>query len=214
VSYLVVLPVVDPFIARACIRYLAVPGEQLIVVDNTPEGLGGPNEEAGRAWDFEIVRDPDGKNFGVAASWNLGAQRVLSQGLDWLIIASAAFIPTAGLLDLMQVLPADPDGKIWITDRNWHLRPVHRLQFESVGLFDEGFYPAYYEDMDFERRLALAGWLEQVRVPVAGVDLGAGHGTRTIPVDYAEPRYHYRKKWGGLPGREAYVLPWNGAPPA
>lgn len=207
-----VLPVVDQFIARACLRYLAVPGNQLIVVDNTVEGLGGPTEEAGKAWDFTVVRDGDGKNLGVAASWNFGARRVLEEKLDWLIVMSSAFIPTAGLLDLTHSLPADPDGKVWITDRNWHVRPIHRLHLESVGLFDEGFYPAYYEDMDYERRLTLAGWNEQVRVPVAGVDLGAGHGTRFVCVDYAQPQEHYVKVWGGLPGREKWLTPHDGGP--
>jgi GT2 family glycosyltransferase len=27
----------------------------------------------------------------------------------------------------------------------------------DVGLFDEGYYPAYFEDTDYERRLARAG---------------------------------------------------------
>jgi GT2 family glycosyltransferase len=27
----------------------------------------------------------------------------------------------------------------------------------KVGLFDEGYYPAYYEDTEYERRMGLAG---------------------------------------------------------
>lgn len=210
-SYLVVLPAIDVFLTRACLRHISVPGDNLLLIDNTPARIiPGDTTEAepgGRVWDFHYIR-PE-RNAGVAASWNFGVKKVLSDNRDWLIVLSCAFIPFAGLLDLVGRLPEHPEPfRTYHTIYGWHCRPIHRTQLEAVGSFDSDFYPAYLEDADFDYRSRLLGWDSPSFVRVAGLDLGAGHGVQLVSVDEEAMQSRYVAKWNGPPGQERYTVPF------
>lgn len=85
----------------------------------------------------------------------------------------------------------------------------------KVGLFDEEFYPAYFEDNDYYRRLKLAGFSTHA------VTTNIQHfGSATIKNYDAETmtKHHetfnrnkqrYLTKWGGLPHEESFVTPFG-----
>jgi hypothetical protein len=88
--------------------------------------------------------------------------------------------------------------------------------FEIVGHFDEDYYPAYFEDNDMHYRMKLAG-CEAYRVTSA---IYYHYGSVTHHTMVAEQgaarheqfRYNqgrYLDKWGGLPGSERFIYPWN-----
>jgi GT2 family glycosyltransferase len=83
---------------------------------------------------------------------------------------------------------------------------------EKVGRFDESFHPAYFEDDDYKYRMKLLGltvgspeqlWLQTFRK------------SSTISKDpslneqYSSNEEVYRSKWGGLPGQEQFLVPYN-----
>lgn len=85
--------------------------------------------------------------------------------------------------------------------------------------FDEAFQPAYHEDNDYHRRLQLAGFGEKI----FGVNLPFHHiGSATINQtpqtrDAFRPKFErcqqvYLEKWGGLPGKERFLLPFDQDP--
>lgn len=85
--------------------------------------------------------------------------------------------------------------------------------------FDEEFIPAYHEDNDFHRRMTLNGEGDRI----FGVNLPFWHvGSATLKenaylqVSWAERfrqcQAYYREKWGGLPGEEQYLRPFNQEP--
>lgn len=206
-SYLIVLPAIDVFLTRACLRHIAVPSDNLLLVDNTASGVTVELEPGGRSWDFRYHRSPDNRNLGVAASWNIGARMVLDERRDWLIVLSCAFIPLAGMLDLVGRLPMIPELKAtYHTVYSWHCRPIHRTQLEDVGLFDESFYPAYFEDADHDYRSRLKGWDAPHFLRVAGLDLGPGHGIQLLNVDHESFPARYVAKWNGMPGHETATI--------
>jgi hypothetical protein len=83
----------------------------------------------------------------------------------------------------------------------------------KVGYFDEGFYPAYFEDNDYHRRINLidpdryVGHLEALEPEVK-------RNSETIRRDPSLNQFpksydYYLRKWGGLPGSETYGTPFN-----
>jgi GT2 family glycosyltransferase len=88
--------------------------------------------------------------------------------------------------------------------------------WEFVGEFDELFYPAYFEDNDYHRRM----FLSQVNAIVLPAAMFYHYGSRTqnegditgpiVPGPLFENiRAEYVKKWGGKPGEETFLTPYN-----
>lgn len=91
---------------------------------------------------------------------------------------------------------------------------INRACIEAVGLLDEGFYPAYYEDDDYEYRCRTGGvsWITHdgaithSRSATIGTDPAlAAANARTFPLNHAR----YVAKWGGPPGSEGFSTPWG-----
>lgn len=177
-----------------------------------------------------VIDNAGGYNRGVAASWNLVAREVVAKKWDYLVIVSAAMRFNQGLEDFMQELyDKKPVGLD--TQFGWHCVALHRYIFESVGFFDENFYPAYYEDSDFIRRMELAeysfpgvlnpGIPDDQKMPRFQVDaecIEDAHGIKkaNVYVNYERNKQYFIKKWGAEPkydspaDREAlYYFPFN-----
>ena len=67
---------------------------------------------------------------------------------------------------------------------------VKRGVWESLGGFDEGFYPVWFEDVDFCRRLRLHGW-KIVYCPGAVFIHSGGHSVNQLPF-YDRQAFWYR----------------------
>ncbi len=101
---------------------------------------------------------------------------------------------------------------------------VGKGAIEAIGYFDQNFWPAYFEDADYFRRLELSGiptlWDERI--------LLEHNRSRTVRADFLLKRLHdertrrneryYIRKWGGLrgwggpdapPGQELFAHPFN-----
>jgi hypothetical protein len=203
-----VIPSIDPAFGKACQESLSPEvRERLCVVDNTEH------------------------NHGVAASWNIGIRHAAAIGADWLVICSESmrFGPAggkdfeaglAGLAGLVmgrcdqtctQVI--DTGQGFCQNGYGWHLIGLHMGTVERVGLFDEIFYPAWWEDADYKRRMHLAKILEDE--PVDGVDAHLAACEHTLAsgalggVGWWTTMSRYELKWGGLAGEERWIHPYN-----
>lgn len=195
-NFVVVLPSIyqpwtDRCLKHACPELL----DNLLLVDNTEH------------------------NRGVAGSWNLGVDRMFKQRADWLVVLSAGirFDPDIGGRDFLDQMEQAPSGWAGVEaghGMGWHLIAFRRRVFRMIGRFDENFFPAYWEDNDFARRMILATSNEGplwTKVPCNvslqgfshGVDLG---GADTKPHLMAA---YYQAKWGSMPGGEFYTTPFN-----
>jgi GT2 family glycosyltransferase len=103
-------------------------------------------------------------NLGVPASWNLGV-KCLPHAPWWLICNFDIVFPSGSL----ERLAAVQSGGVVLSAASppWACFALHDEAVQQVGLFDEGLYPAYFEDCDYERRLRAAG------VPI--VKIGRAH---------------------------------------
>lgn len=161
------------------------------------------------------VVDNTRHNRGVPASWNAGIERMHVLEADWLVIVSAScrFSPVGGM-DLIDQL--DPDGFPVVEARyvGWHLIAFRRDVFDKVGRFDENFFPAYWEDCDFSRRLALAYDLDppfwtKVEVEVTIESFAHGIQLAGVEIDPARLAAFYVEKWGGMPSHETFATPFD-----
>ncbi len=93
---------------------------------------------------------------------------------------------------------------------------ISKETWETVGEFDELFYPAYFEDNDYHRRMKLL----EVTAIVLPAAMFYHYGSRTqnegditgpiVPSPMFENiRAEYAKKWGGKPGEETFTFPYG-----
>ena len=92
---------------------------------------------------------------------------------------------------------------------------MNRQCVDAIGLFDDwAFYPAYFEDDDYQWRCRLGGvqWLEYEgtithdrSITIRSDPHMAERNQETFPKNARR----YIEKWGGLPGGEQYRTPYN-----
>ncbi len=136
------------------------PTGHLLVVDNSGRGFDVPDGPWERATVF-----PMPSNIGVAASWNLGI-RCFPEAPYWMFCSDDVVWPAGSLGKL-----AGLSGKDWVSlcRTSWAAFTVGASVVDKVGLFDERFYPAYYEDDDYLWRC------QQMSVEVRNEDVAREH---------------------------------------
>lgn len=123
----------------------------LLIVDNGDQDLG---EMWVPAIDHLRVADL-GANLGVAASWNLAIKAGFQN--DWVMIVSDDVRFPPGALDEFAALSAADRVVLSSSWPHWCAFTIGMQVVQNVGLFDENFYPAYFEDTDYQRRMDEAG---------------------------------------------------------
>jgi GT2 family glycosyltransferase len=147
-----------------------------------------------------------GKNLGVAAAWNLildaaGDEPVVISNDD-LTLGPGAFA----------TLSAEVATHPLVTAGGWLLFAQAPACTQAVGYYDEGFFPAYYEDTDYARRMALCGFPRRdVRVELAHVGSASIKAQPLLRSERSGAYYH--AKWGGAPEHERWREPFDGNPP-
>src|SRR5215467_8968653 len=81
---------------------------------------------------------------------------------------------------------------------------IRREAYDDAGRFDEQFYPAWYEDVDFCWKLKRRGW-ETYFAPQAEFLHDGGYstaalGTEAFPYSYYRNQARYAQKWFGAAG--------------
>lgn len=138
-------------------------------------------------------------NLGVAGSWNLGIK--CAPFASWWLIANFDVTWPAGSLARFadeasrDTLLLSGGAPPWCAFALWD------LVVERVGLFDERFHPAYFEDNDYERRIEAAGMVvERSDIPVQHSNsstLNAGYGPMNARTFSNNAEWHGRKVANG-----------------
>jgi len=135
-------------------------------------------------------------NLGVAGSWNLGI-KVLPHHDRWFIASNDIMLAPG---DLEQLADAQPD-ELTLTDSrpSWQLFCVGEEVIRTVGLFDENFHPAYFEDNDFENRTRHHGFtIRKLQLGVhhdnSSTIRSNGHFQNQNSRTFKDNQVHYLKK--------------------
>lgn len=189
-KYTIILPSIYQPFTDACIATIKLPKENILVVDNT------------------------GHNKGVSASWNMGIDKMIAENSDWLILLSAAMrFGAPGGQDFIDSLKSTSCSVIECEmGHSWHLIAFRREVVEKVGRFDENFYPAYYEDIDYSYRIQLSGltmpW-SKVFCDVSNMGWGHGSSLGGAKCDGDKLFRYLMAKWGGVRNKYEYKHPFN-----
>lgn len=177
-----------------------------LVVDNggrfNREAPGMPGVAAALARGAEIWVLATGRNLGVAASWNAILDEV---GPASVAISNDDIELGQEALEALDRASRHHDFVIAEGGPNangWCLFTQSVRCTALVGPYDENFYPAYYEDSDYEQRLRLAGI-----VPHYEPTTLHHYGWATMRVDTSGKiaagqqrcAEYFQRKWGGTP---------------
>lgn len=146
---------VIPFLNRAdlvarCIGSIDFPVERLIIIDNSGHGgvFGSKFVKNVSHW-----RMPS--NLCVATSWNLGIKSTpFASG--WILLNSDAWFEKGALEQFYS--ECHKDEILLCGSPGWACAWIGENVVAKVGLFCENFFPAYFEDSDYERRVRAQGF--------------------------------------------------------
>lgn len=160
-------------------------------------------------------------NLGVAASWN----RFITDNTQapwWMITANDMLFGSGTLAKVAETMYAPENADIGMAYVDGYAMFIATpLAVEKVGMFDENFYPAYYEDGDHYYRSKLSG----IRMEgIKAVFVHGEHpnwGSHTIASDarlaeankitFEMNKEYFISKWGGMNGEEKFTTPFNNA---
>jgi hypothetical protein len=196
--------------------------DAVLIIDNGDTPLSPPPDLDGIP--VGIVRP--GRNVGCAGAWNLICEWA---GNSPVVILNDDCAVAPDTFELM----FETLAPTFICARGFCCFRVDPEIYRLVGRFDEGFYPAYWEDTDYRRRLYLAGipiveWSsEEVEIISPGrtrTPSGIVHGKHAADGSYqgwtgeklawfkscyeANGR-RYAAKWGGQLGKETFDTPFG-----
>jgi hypothetical protein len=186
--------------------------EKIFIVDNGTQNIQIDNAKV-------EVYETDA-NLGVAGSWNKGINYIFNdKDISYILALNDDInIDEYQLLDIRKFLTNHINVwwvigtfgcSIWALSRQGALS----MEYEEGKYFDENYFPAYYEDNDFYMRMKL---IDETKVLTDIEELGPTicRGSMSIAKDRNlnlswKNRLYYNLKWGGDPGKEKFIKPFN-----
>lgn len=186
------------------------PVERVVVIDNG--GVVDPFIGGRHLMPYHVQVIQPGTNLGVAASWNLGI-KASPLSAWWLIVNSDLEFGVGDLERLEQYV--DSRSASLYKVNGFAAFAVTPPLIHEVGWFDEGFVLGYNDDLDFDRRVELAG-LPRIEVGFTGQHVGSASIQADASLMMANAKSHpandryYAEKWGGpKQGGEKFSTPWD-----
>lgn len=181
--------------------------EQIIIIDNGDQDLRHIISK-----DFDNVSIYiHSYNMGVAASWNLGMLDLIDK-VSGVFILNDDIRWTPNIKDLESFL--DSAGEAIVKSSNhWCNVFIPSKVYSKIGLFDENFFPAYFEDNDYTYRADLLGIpikKDKFLNPTVYRNSSTIAKDPSINKNFGQLKQYYIEKWGGEPGQEKYTFPENG----
>jgi GT2 family glycosyltransferase len=176
---------------------------EIVICDN------GGQEIITRENNFVIYK-PE-KNLGVSGSWNMimdyadkvKATHVLMLNDDIYLGKSEEEINTIIRLWNPEFL---------CTELNWCSFILSVDAYKKIGKFDENFFPAYFEDNDYFRRMMLLNMpiiMNAMLNPIIYRNSMTILKTPELNNGFEKNRQYYISKWGGQPTQETFSTPFN-----
>jgi glycosyltransferase involved in cell wall biosynthesis len=137
----IIIPILNRYdLLEKMLESINYPVDNILIIDN-----GG---EYKTDKDVRVLSMPG--NLGMSASWNLGI-KLYPKSSYWLFASADTVWGDTALKEIDEY--SGPD-KLILTNDSYGCFSVGENVIERVGLFDEYFYPIYFEDNDFHERVA------------------------------------------------------------
>jgi len=116
---------------------------EILIINNGKE----PYEPKRKDLNIRVLNLPS--NLGMSGSWNLTIKLYPHEEYWMFSSADTFWIPGA----LEKLSAESGKGKLVMTTEGWGAFTIGENIIREVGLFDEYFYPIYYEDTDYYERV-------------------------------------------------------------
>lgn len=158
--------------ADRLLKSIDYPVEHLVIVDNSGKAVWNP-VKPDLVQNLWVVRVPFG--LGLVGAWNLVVKST-PYAPYWVLVNDDAWFEPGALKLIEQ--QADPNVLCFPqVEPKWSCIVLGERVVDEVGLYDERFYPLYFDDNDFERRIVLAG------LPLKNID-GIVHHENSSSIDH------------------------------
>ena len=139
-------------LAERLLASIDYPVEHLVIVDNSGTQSWQPNkpEQVKNLW---LIRVPFG--LGLVGAWNLIIKST-PYAPYWVLINDDAWFEKGAL----EIIAQEADSETLLFPDivpDWASIVLGSKIVEEVGLYDERFYPLYFDDNDYERRIRHKG---------------------------------------------------------
>ena len=191
------------------------PGIKINIVKNSFQDLLIPE---GHIANVNVMQQQT--NLGVAASWNLLINTILQEYDYALIVHDDVYPFRLNTTWVNKIIGMNKTGlATGVFEYDCFL--ISRKMWERMGGFDEEFYPMYYEVEDYQYRMHLQRtWVDNFRIMDDINKFGSlanqPNGSIIKMPELAENKENnlqrYISKWGGTPGYEKYLFPFNKMP--
>lgn len=117
------------------------------------------------------------------------------------------------VLDEAQEVNHKPDTEA--PHPNFSCYMIDKETVAKVGMFDEDFFPAYFEDNDYHYRIKLAGGKAIANTLSVFIHYGSRtqNQSASAPIvpgpAFVKNQQYFFKKWGGAPTHERFTHPFN-----
>ena len=177
-----IVPVLNRYdLLRRMLKSLDYPIRDLLIIDN-----GGRFEDVFETDELpvknlHVLMMPS--NLGVAMSWNLGI-KLFPHDDRWTFASNDMYYRPGDLERLSEA----SSGSLTLSEHypHFHTWAVGEGVINRVGLFDERFVPAFFEDSDFLRRVQTAG------LPVRRLDVAPAHDNSSTL--HSNPKFQERNQ--------------------
>ena len=167
-----IIPVLNRYdLLDEALNSIDYPINNILIINNGLEKYEPSNQNL----NTRILNMPS--NLGIAGSWNLGIK--CYPHVPYWLVSSADTSFREGELEKFEEF-SGPDYFIK-SNAHYSCFSLGENIVKEVGLFDEYIYPAYFEDNDYDDRMVLAGFAEQILCP--GIQVDDHGGSQTIKSD-------------------------------
>ena len=176
----------------------------ILIVDNGNQNITSQS-------DWVQIHDPK-VNLGVSSSWNWIMKRAFEMGYTHIAILNDDIVWKKTISEIETFIKDNPAG-LYTFGGTWCCFIVSYDTFLKVGGFDEGFFPAYFEDNDYCYRCRLGG-IERVVDDFFSPEVYRNSMTieknKDLNKNFDVNKAKFTLKWGGEPGKEQYKIPFDG----
>lgn len=161
-------------LAERLLHSIDYPVEHLVVVNNSGTKQWQPfkPETVQNLWHIEV---PFG--LGLVGAWNLIIKST-PYAPYWVLVNDDAWFYPGSLEQIENQVDSNALNFVHIEQTPWAAPIIGEGVVEKVGLYDEAFYPIYFDDNDYERRIRNAG------IEVKQLDVRLGHEPMSTRQDF------------------------------
>ena len=145
-------------------------------------------------------------NLGVAGSWNLLCRTIFGFGYSHIDIYW-----NKNADDIESYIEQNP-ADFYVGLGQWCCFVLPYETYEKVGMFDDKFVNAYFEDNDYEYRMKLLGLSVHKNEFFNPDEYKQSQSIRkdhSLNVNFESNKMRYIEKWGGFPREEKFSKPFE-----